>query len=132
MIVPDESNQSTMSVQGHPGCHVADSSLPHFCSLSGTRLAPSIPGGARLRQTSYARDAAETGIFFGRGRMATLELTAQEEVYLRELLDSAVSDIRAEIAQTDSPAFKDGLRERKEALMRIARRLETFHGAPST
>jgi hypothetical protein len=64
--------------------------------------------------------------------MDTLELSRHEEEYLGELLDSAISDLRAEIAHTDSPDFKDSLRERKEVLKRIAERLAALHPAPST
>lgn len=64
--------------------------------------------------------------------MDVLELSEQEEAYLRELVVSAVSDLRGEIAHTDSPAFKDRLRERKDALSRVAARLEALHEAPSS
>jgi hypothetical protein len=62
--------------------------------------------------------------------MDSLELTREEEGYLGELLDNAVSDLRAEIAHTDSPDFKDRLRERKDALKRIAERLAALHPTP--
>ncbi|MBD3315600.1 MAG: hypothetical protein GF344_07420 [Chitinivibrionales bacterium] len=59
--------------------------------------------------------------------MDSLELSHEEEEVLDELLHSAISDLRAEIAQTDSPDFKDRLRERKDILKKIALRLEALH-----
>ena len=63
--------------------------------------------------------------------MDVLELSDKEETCLRELVVSAVSDLRGEIAHTDSPVFKKRLRERKDTLTGIANRLEALHATPS-
>ena len=42
--------------------------------------------------------------------MITLELTEEEAAILKRTLELAVSDVRMEICDTDSPFFKDGLK----------------------
>ncbi len=51
--------------------------------------------------------------------MLDLELTATEEVILREILTSEISDLRDEIAHTDSLEFREGLKERRRILQKV-------------
>lgn len=51
--------------------------------------------------------------------MKDLHLTEKENETLQNVLEGALSDIRAEIAHTDSPFFKDQLRDRKETMKHI-------------
>jgi len=53
-----------------------------------------------------------------------LELTTQEATHLRELLDSAVSDLSPEIAGTDNPEYRAGLRDRRESLRSVRSKLD--------
>ncbi|MDR0305231.1 MAG: hypothetical protein LBI42_00145 [Chitinispirillales bacterium] len=52
--------------------------------------------------------------------MIKVELTDNQSQLLAEILDRTLSDLRMEIADTDSPFYKDKLRERKEELIAIA------------
>jgi hypothetical protein len=61
--------------------------------------------------------------------MSTIEITSEERDLLMELLDNTVSDLRAEIAHSDSPFYKDDLRKRKELFIDISKRV---HEAPQT
>jgi len=51
--------------------------------------------------------------------MIQLQLTAEEGQVLVEVLESYVSDVRMEIADTDSAEFKVGLRRKKDILKKI-------------
>jgi hypothetical protein len=52
-----------------------------------------------------------------------LELDAAELDVVREVLASAVSDLSPEIAGTDDPVYRRGLRERRELLRGVLARL---------
>lgn len=52
------------------------------------------------------------------GKMIELELSDEERRILEEVLDAAVSDLRMEIANTDSYDFRQMLKSRKRALMK--------------
>jgi len=52
-----------------------------------------------------------------------LELTMQEATHLRDLLDAAVSDLSPEIAATDNPEYRAGLRDRREHLRSVRGKL---------
>lgn len=52
-----------------------------------------------------------------------LELTMKEAAELKDLLDSAVSDLSPEIADTDNPAYRADLRDRRESLRSIRAKL---------
>ena len=54
-----------------------------------------------------------------------VELSAQELVHLRDLLDVAVSDLSPEIAATDNAEYRAGLRDRRESLRSIRNKLGT-------
>jgi|LFRM01.2.fsa_nt_gb hypothetical protein len=62
--------------------------------------------------------------FLRKGNMKTVQISDKENIVLKDVLESTVSDLRAEIAQTDSPFFKDQLREKKETLLHILKELE--------
>jgi len=51
--------------------------------------------------------------------MIKIELTENQNQLLNEVLDRVLSDLRMEIADTDSPFYKDKLRERKEGIIAI-------------
>ena len=57
--------------------------------------------------------------FLRKGDMKTVQISDKENTVLKDVLESTVSDLRAEIAHTDSPFFKDQLREKKETLLHI-------------
>jgi hypothetical protein len=52
-----------------------------------------------------------------------IELTDQEVELLREVLGEYVSDLRMEVADTDSMDFREGLKERERILKDILERL---------
>ena len=58
-----------------------------------------------------------------------LTLSPDEARELRELLDSALSELRSEIHHTDTPGFKERLQQREQLLMRLRGRLDGG-GAP--
>lgn len=51
--------------------------------------------------------------------MISLELTNEEKDLLVEVLESYISDLRMEVADTDSPFFKEQLKAKKEKLTKI-------------
>jgi len=51
--------------------------------------------------------------------MVHLELTDEETVVLRDALESYLSDLRYEIANTDSQDFRNGLKRRKAVLRKV-------------
>lgn len=55
--------------------------------------------------------------------MATLELSAEESRLLREVLESFVSDLRMEIADTDLFDFRAQLKEKKRIISELLERL---------
>ncbi len=55
--------------------------------------------------------------------MITVELTSKEAEMLRFVLASYLSDLRMEIADTDSMDFREGLKEREAFLKKILRQL---------
>jgi hypothetical protein len=59
-----------------------------------------------------------------KGGAMDLVLTDEEGHLVREVLRHYLSDLRGEIADTDNPAFKRGLRHEREVLDSIAARLD--------
>lgn len=55
--------------------------------------------------------------------MVRLELTAEEAAELREILMEYLSDLRTEIADTDTSSFKDNLRQEKAVVSRVLAQL---------
>jgi hypothetical protein len=53
----------------------------------------------------------------------TLDLSDDEASDLTDLLDSAISDLSPEIADTDNPAYRKMLREKRERLRAIRGKL---------
>jgi hypothetical protein len=51
--------------------------------------------------------------------MIQLDLTAEEQHTLRELLEMQLSELRMEIAGTDRLEFRDHLRTRKAVLQKV-------------
>jgi hypothetical protein len=58
----------------------------------------------------------------------TLELTAADTEELRRVLESYLSDLRMEIAGTDSWDFRQALKERKMVLVRLLERTKEAAG----
>ena len=55
--------------------------------------------------------------------VVNLELTDEQAAVLTRTLELAISDVRMEICDTDSPDFKDGLRVEKSALQGVLSQL---------
>jgi hypothetical protein len=64
--------------------------------------------------------------------MVHLELSPAEAEVLRTALESYLSDLRMEIADTDSKDFRDRLKSRKATLRKIANELEAALAAGSS
>ncbi len=60
--------------------------------------------------------------------MIQLQLTAEERQVLVEVLESYVSDVRMEIADTDSAGYKVGLKGKKDILNKILNTLRKATG----
>lgn len=56
--------------------------------------------------------------------MLQLDLNDAEKTYLIEVLESYLSDLRYEIADTDSQDFRERLKEKKAALEKILTALQ--------
>jgi hypothetical protein len=54
-----------------------------------------------------------------------LELSAEQADVLHDYLDKAVGDLGMEIAATDSPHFREQLREQRDALRRVRDAIDT-------
>lgn len=63
--------------------------------------------------------------------MLILDLTDSERTILVEALESYLSDLRMEIADTDRMDFREGLKNRKAALMKTLEQLRAGE-APSS
>ena len=57
--------------------------------------------------------------------MPQLDLSNEERDVVVETLKSALSDLRYEIANTDSYDFRQGLKQKEEILTRVVSALET-------
>jgi hypothetical protein len=53
-----------------------------------------------------------------------VELTAEESAAVRQALTSYCSDLRMEIADTDNPGFRRGLREERALLESVVAKLD--------
>ena len=51
--------------------------------------------------------------------MVTLDLSASEQAVLRQVLETAVSDLGTEISGTDAKDFRDDLKARREVLHKV-------------
>jgi len=60
--------------------------------------------------------------------MPNLELTEDEKKTLAELLESAVSDLGYEIANTDAKDYRDGLKTKKANASAMLKRLGQSNG----
>ena len=57
--------------------------------------------------------------------MIELELTPRERELVVEVLQSSLSDLRMEIADTDRMEFREALKEQKEALRKLLFAVQT-------
>jgi len=48
-----------------------------------------------------------------------IELTDAQRAELRELLRGSLSDLSSEIADTDNPGYRSGLRDRRDVLQSV-------------
>ncbi|HEX6910307.1 MAG TPA: hypothetical protein VF142_07925, partial [Longimicrobium sp.] len=55
----------------------------------------------------------------GKVQMVTLDLSASEQAVLRQVLETAVSDLGTEISGTDAKDFRDDLKARREVLYKV-------------
>ena len=52
--------------------------------------------------------------------MIQLDLTTQEQEILKESLESYISDLRMEIADTDKQDYREKLKQRRDVLDKVA------------
>lgn len=57
--------------------------------------------------------------------MMNLDLSPAEQAILREVLESAVSDLGTEISGTDAKDYRDDLKDRREVLQKVLAALGT-------
>lgn len=62
--------------------------------------------------------------------MAQITLTQEEAATLRDVLSSYVSDLRMEVADTDSSQFRERLKREETMLMKLLQQLDTALAAP--
>jgi len=55
--------------------------------------------------------------------MVQLDLTPREAETLRKTLESYLSELRTEIARTDSATYREGLQERRNLISRVLEQL---------
>jgi hypothetical protein len=60
--------------------------------------------------------------------MPKLELSDHENKILLEMLESAISELGYEIANTDSADYRDGLKDKKAVAAAILQRLQEASG----
>jgi hypothetical protein len=60
-----------------------------------------------------------------RSPVAQITLTDEEAAILREALRSYVSDLRMEVADTDSMEFRENLKHEEAVLKKLLQRLDT-------
>jgi len=53
-----------------------------------------------------------------------IELTESQRTELQELLRGSLADLSSEIADTDNPSFRNGLRDRREVLESVLSQLD--------
>ena len=53
-----------------------------------------------------------------------IELTESQRTELQELLRGTLADLSSEIADTDNPSYRNGLRERREVLESVLSQLD--------
>lgn len=56
--------------------------------------------------------------------MLTLDLLPAEQAILREVLESAVSELGTEISGTDAKDYRDDLKDRREVLQKVIAALD--------
>ncbi len=61
--------------------------------------------------------------------MVQIDLSPREAETLRKALESYLSELRTEIAHTDSATYREGLLERQELLQRVTEQLAEEVGA---
>jgi len=59
-----------------------------------------------------------------------VDLTPEEERMLVEILESYLSDLRMEIADTDSKDFREMLKDRKAVIVKVLEALGAAPGEP--
>lgn len=59
--------------------------------------------------------------------MINLDLTREEQDTLKDILESTLSELRAEIADTDRKDFRDDLKRQKAILNKVVTALSHVH-----
>lgn len=62
--------------------------------------------------------------------MLTLDLSPSEQALLRDVLESAVSELSTEISGTDAKDYRDDLKERREVLQKVIAALGGVQATP--
>jgi hypothetical protein len=62
--------------------------------------------------------------------VAQITMTQAEAAALREILSSYLSDLRMEIADTDSMQFREGLKRREALLKKLLEQLDAAVASP--
>ncbi len=55
--------------------------------------------------------------------MIQIDLTEEETEILREILESDISDLRMEVANTDSMEYRERLKMKKSVLLKVVSRI---------
>jgi uncharacterized UPF0160 family protein len=63
--------------------------------------------------------------------MDTIDLTEQEAITLRDVIENYLSDLHTEISHTDDRDFRSALKRRQELLQGILERLASLVGQPA-
>lgn len=86
---------------------------------------PVVDGVWLTKMTGPSRRARRlgAGLCQSEQTMHYMQLTAEEEEVLREVLLHSLSELEVEILHTDHSAFRDQLKQRRRLLQRISERL---------
>jgi hypothetical protein len=56
------------------------------------------------------------------GQMSQIEMSAEEQGLVKEILEGYLSDLRMEVADTDSQDFREGLKTKEELVKGLLKR----------
>jgi uncharacterized protein involved in exopolysaccharide biosynthesis len=81
-------------------------------------------------QASATAPRLSMSIMNRRSTVAQITLTREEAATLRGVLNSYLSDLRMEIADTDSMQFREDLKREEETLKKLLQQLDAELSAP--
>ena len=90
---------------------------------------PSVPAEV-MPQASATAPRLSMSIMNRRSTVAQITLTREEAATLRGVLNSYLSDLRMEIADTDSMQFREDLKREEETLKKLLQQLDAELSAP--